>query len=42
VARARDTQAVTALAIAIGVLAALPFAILRWHVEPEAWPFIVA
>lgn len=42
VARARDTQAVTALAIAIGVVAALPFAILRWHVEPEAWPFIVA
>ncbi len=42
VARARDTQAVTALAIAVGVVAALPFAILRWHVEPQAWPFIVA
>jgi drug/metabolite transporter (DMT)-like permease len=42
VARARDTQAVTALAIAFGVVAALPFALLRWHVEPQAWPFIVA
>lgn len=42
VARARDTQAVTAVAIAVGVIAAAPFAILRWRVEPEAWPFIVA
>lgn len=42
VARSRDTQAVTALAIAFGVAAALPFAILRWRVEPPAWPFIAA
>lgn len=42
VARARDTQAVTALAIAVGVVAALPLAILRWHVDHQAWPFIVA
>ena len=42
VARARDTQAVTAVAIAVGVIAAAPFAILRWRVEPEAWPFIAA
>ncbi|MEX2546556.1 MAG: EamA family transporter [Chloroflexota bacterium] len=42
VARARDTQAVTALAIAVGVIAVAPIALLRWHVEPQAWPFIVA
>ncbi len=42
IARARDTQATTALALAIGVLVGAPFAILRWDVQPEAWPFIVA
>ncbi len=42
VARARDTQAVTALAIAVGVVAAAPVALLRWHVELQAWPFIAA
>ncbi len=42
IARARDTQAVTALAIAVGVVVAAPIALLRWHVEPQAWPFIVA
>jgi len=42
VARARDTQAVTAVAIAVGVVAVAPLAILTWRVEPEAWPFIVA
>jgi drug/metabolite transporter (DMT)-like permease len=41
VARSRDTQATTAVAIAVGVAVATPFAILRWHVEPAAWPFIV-
>jgi drug/metabolite transporter (DMT)-like permease len=40
VARSRDTQATTAVAIAVGVAVAAPFAILRWRVEPEAWPFI--
>lgn len=40
IARARDTQAATAVALAIGVLAALPLAILRWDVRPEAWPYI--
>jgi drug/metabolite transporter (DMT)-like permease len=42
VARSEDNQATTAVAIAIGVLVALPFALLRWHVEPPAWPFIAA
>jgi uncharacterized membrane protein len=30
------------VAIAVGVVVAAPFALLRWHVEPEAWPFIAA
>jgi drug/metabolite transporter (DMT)-like permease len=40
VARARDTQAATAVALGISVLVGLPFALLRWDVRPEAWPFI--
>jgi uncharacterized membrane protein len=42
IARSRDIQATTALAIAIGVVVAAPFAVLRWRVAPQAWPFIVA
>ena len=42
VARSKDNQATTAVAIAVGVLVATPFALLRWHVEPPAWPFIIA
>jgi drug/metabolite transporter (DMT)-like permease len=42
ISRSRDTQATTALAIAIGVVVAAPFAVLRWRVAPEAWPFIAA
>jgi drug/metabolite transporter (DMT)-like permease len=42
VAGARDTQATTAVAVTVGVLVALPFALLRWNVQPEAWPFIAA
>jgi drug/metabolite transporter (DMT)-like permease len=41
-ARSRDNQATTAVAIAIGVLVAMPFALLRWRVEPAAWPWIAA
>jgi uncharacterized membrane protein len=40
VARSKDTQATTAVAIAVGVAVFAPFALLRWRVEPEAWPFI--
>ena len=40
VARSRDNQATTAVAIAVGVLVFLPFAVLRWRVEPQAWPWI--
>ncbi|MEA2675893.1 MAG: hypothetical protein QOJ81_34 [Chloroflexota bacterium] len=42
IARSPDNQATTAVAIACGVLVALPFAVLRWNVQPEAWPWIVA
>jgi len=42
IARSRDTQAATALALSVGVVAALPFALLRWNVRPEAWPYIAA
>ena len=42
IARAHDTQAATALALSVGVVAALPFAVLRWNVQPEAWPYIAA
>jgi drug/metabolite transporter (DMT)-like permease len=42
VAGAADSQATTTVAVAIGVLVALPFALLRWDVRPEAWPFIGA
>ncbi len=40
VARSQDNQATTAVAIAVGVVVAAPFALLRWRVEPEAWLFI--
>lgn len=41
-ARSRDNQATTAVAITIGVAVAMPFALLRWRVEPEAWIWIAA
>ena len=42
IARSPDNQAVTAVAIFAGTLVALPLAVLRWNVQPEAWPWIVA
>lgn len=42
IARAEDTQAATAVALLVGVVAVAPLAILRWDVRPEAWPFIAA
>lgn len=42
IAGARDTQATTAVALAVGVIVAAPLALLRWEVRPEAWPFIIA
>ena len=42
IARSSDNQATTAVAIFAGTLVALPFALLRWNVQPEAWPWIIA
>jgi drug/metabolite transporter (DMT)-like permease len=42
IARSPDTQGATAVALAVGVLVALPFALLRWNVREEAWPYIAA
>ena len=40
VVQARDRTATTVIVIVFGALVALPIALLRWHVEPEAWPYI--
>jgi uncharacterized membrane protein len=40
VAGARDIQATTAVALAVGVIVGAPFALARWHVEPAVWPYI--
>jgi drug/metabolite transporter (DMT)-like permease len=42
VAGARDNQATLAVATAVGVVVAAPLAVLRWHVDSAAWPFIIA
>jgi uncharacterized membrane protein len=42
VARSEDNQATTAVAIAVGVAVAAPFALFRWNVQPQAWPYIAA
>lgn len=42
IARAADTRATTAMALAIGVVAALPLALVRWNVQADAWPYIAA
>jgi drug/metabolite transporter (DMT)-like permease len=42
IAGSRDVQATTAVAIAAGSLVVLPLALLRWNVQPEVWPFVVA
>ena len=40
VVQSRDRTATTVIVIVFGSLVALPIALLRWHVEPQAWPFI--
>jgi drug/metabolite transporter (DMT)-like permease len=42
IARSRDTDVTTALAVPIGALLFLPFALPTWHLEPEAWPYLLA
>jgi drug/metabolite transporter (DMT)-like permease len=41
-ARARDSQAATAVALAIGVVLFAPAAALTWHVSSAAIPFVIA
>jgi drug/metabolite transporter (DMT)-like permease len=41
IARSRDTDVTTAVAVPIGALIFLPFALPTWRVEPEAWPFLI-
>jgi drug/metabolite transporter (DMT)-like permease len=42
IARSRDNQATTAVAIFAGTVVVLPFAVWAWDVQLEAWPWIVA
>jgi drug/metabolite transporter (DMT)-like permease len=37
----RDTEAAAAIAACTGVLVLVPFAAFRWHVDGDAWPYIV-
>lgn len=41
-ARARDVEAATAVALVAGVVAFAPVAAVAWEAEPEVWPFLVA
>ena len=41
IARSRDTDVTTAVAVPIGALIFLPFALPTWRIEPEAWPFLL-
>jgi drug/metabolite transporter (DMT)-like permease len=41
-AGARDSQAATGVAMAVGCLAFAPVAVAGWDVRPGAWPFVVA
>jgi drug/metabolite transporter (DMT)-like permease len=40
-ARARDTEAATAIAVVVGVLAFTPAALLTWDVDADVWPYVV-
>jgi drug/metabolite transporter (DMT)-like permease len=39
-ARARDPEAATAVALVVAVVALAPAAVVVWEIEPEAWPYI--
>src|SRR3970282_43306 len=41
-ARARDIEAATAVALVAGIVVFAPIAALAWDAEPEVWPFLVA
>jgi drug/metabolite transporter (DMT)-like permease len=40
-ARARDTEAATAVAVVIGVIAFTPAALLTWDVDADVWPYVL-
>ncbi|MGH3065144.1 MAG: EamA family transporter [Gaiellaceae bacterium] len=40
-ARARDIEATTAVALVVGVVVFAPLAVLTWEAEPEVWPYLV-
>jgi uncharacterized membrane protein len=40
-ARTRETQVASAVAIVVGVVAFAPLAAAAWHVQPAAWKYIV-
>jgi drug/metabolite transporter (DMT)-like permease len=40
-ARARDSEAATAVAIVVGVLAFTPAALLTWQVDADVWPYVL-
>ena len=39
-ARARDIEATTAVALVVGIVAFAPVAALAWNAEPRVWPFL--
>ena len=41
IARSRDTDVTMAVAVPIGAVIFLPFALPTFRVEPEAWPFLI-
>ena len=41
IARSRDTDVTTAVAVPLGALIFLPFALPTWRLEPEAWPYLI-
>jgi drug/metabolite transporter (DMT)-like permease len=40
-ARARDTEAATAVAVVIGVIAFTPAALFTWEVDADVWPYVL-
>jgi drug/metabolite transporter (DMT)-like permease len=41
IARSRDSDVATAVAVPVGALLFLPLAIPSWRIEPEAWPYLI-
>jgi drug/metabolite transporter (DMT)-like permease len=40
-ARSRDVEAATAVALVAGIVAFAPVAVLAWDAQPEVWPYVV-